>query len=589
MEASISGAQDWFGPDYYKQSPARDPHGPPYGSCRVMRCGMWKTAFPKSFRSARRGFASPAYRSPGIGFRVVAEIAPAEQAQPKTADPQRDQMTPTPVATQTASPGAGAGSGQVAVDLGDGVKLEMLRIPAGEFLMGSTDEEVSRLLAEGKKDHDVQWYFDHVGTGTKAPQHRVRITRPFYLGKYLVTQEQWQAVMGDNPSHFKGPRNPVETVNWNDCQAFFDKLNAKTGGRGGKFQLPTEAQWEYACRAGSRTRYYFGDDASGLGEYAWYGENYRDGKTHPVGEKKPNAWGLYDMHGNVWEWCADWSDGGYYASSPTDDPTGPSTGSYRVIRGGSWLAAPWECRSLHRNRIEPGYRSGRLGLRVARVPAEEAGSPRAPPAVLSTVSDSPPPAVALFDDAQAKQHQEPWAKHLGMPVEQANSIGMKLALIPPGEFLMGSPDSDKEGQPQERPQHRVRITRPFYLGKYLVTQAEWQAVMGSNPSARSQPNKWKRPHSARLLTKGKRNGGMASPGRWRARTPAVTRWRRSVGTMRWSSAARLWAMPEERAAHRVYRLPTEAQWEYACRAGSTTRYQVSVTRTSGPGRGLAWY
>ncbi len=168
----------------------------------------------------------------------------------------------------------------LAVDLGGRVKMEMILIPAGEFLMGSPDS-----------DKDAR--------ADEHPQHRVRITKPFYLGKYLVTQEQWEAVMGNNPSHFKGLKNPVETVAWDDCQKFLEKLNAKIGTQGGKFVLPTEAQWEYACRAGSTTRYCFGDDKSGLGEYAWYWAN-SDKKTHPVGEKKPNAWGLYDMYGNAW-------------------------------------------------------------------------------------------------------------------------------------------------------------------------------------------------------------------------------------------------------------------------------------------------
>ncbi len=168
---------------------------------------------------------------------------------------------------------------ELAVDLGGGVKLEMVLIPAGEFMMGS--RAADKGTSNGEK-----------------PQHRVRITKPFYLGKYPVTQEQWQAVMGDNPSHFKVPKNPVEEVSWDDCLQFLRRVNEKVGG--GKFRFPTEAQWEYACRAGSTTHYCFGDEDSGLSEYAWYAAN-SGGTPHPVGEKKPNAWGLYDMHGNIWQ------------------------------------------------------------------------------------------------------------------------------------------------------------------------------------------------------------------------------------------------------------------------------------------------
>jgi formylglycine-generating enzyme required for sulfatase activity len=171
---------------------------------------------------------------------------------------------------------------ELAVDLGGGVKLELVLIPAGSFMMG-----------------------DENGYNNEKLVHKVNITKPFYLGKYEVTQEQWEAVMGNNPCHFKGPKNPVEQVSWNDCQKFLEKLNEKVGG--GRFSLPTEAQWEYACRAGSTTKYCFGNDKSGLGEYAWYDESEGDktrsagDQTHPVGRKKPNAWGLYDMHGNVGE------------------------------------------------------------------------------------------------------------------------------------------------------------------------------------------------------------------------------------------------------------------------------------------------
>ena len=231
------------------------------------------------------------------------------------------------------------------MDLGKDVKLELVLIPAGEFLMGSPDSD---------KDADAD----------EKPQHKVRITRPFYLGKYLVTQEQWEAVMRNNPSHFKGPKNPVEKVSWDDCQQFLDKLNKRQGNPADKFVLPTEAQWEYACRAGSTTRYCFGDDESKLGEYAWYDKN-SDEKAHPVGEKKPNAWGLYDMHGSVWEWCQDWYGDGYYKESPVDDPTGPATGSRRALRGGSWLFPAWFCRLANRGRAGPVFRYYFLGLRVS--------------------------------------------------------------------------------------------------------------------------------------------------------------------------------------------------------------------------------
>ena len=265
-----------------------------------------------------------------LGSLAVATAAEPKQAGSKTKSPPK----------------------QLTVVLGKGIKLEMVLIPAGEFLMGSPDSD---------KDANT----------LEKPQHRVRITKPFYLGKYLVTQEQWQAVIDGNPSQFKFPKNPVETVSWEDCQKFLGKLNAKVGSGAGRFQLPSEAQWEYACRGGSTTRFCFGDDDAKLGEYAWYGQN-SGGKTHPVGEKKPNAWGLYDMHGNVWEWCQDWwKQVGYYKESPVDDPTGPTGGSFRMRRGGGWLRPARFCRLADRFVGVPGFRNADLGLRVSLVPADK--------------------------------------------------------------------------------------------------------------------------------------------------------------------------------------------------------------------------
>ena len=191
----------------------------------------------------------------------------------------------------------------------------------------------------------------------------------------------WFSATGDGKDSVAGQdtrRHPVENVSWNDAIAFCNKLSEREGLRpyyrsgaeeqsgGDGYRLPTEAEWEYACRAGSTTRYSFGDDAASLGEFAWYDGN-SGSKTHPVGQKRPNAFGLYDMHGNVWEWCWDGYEERYYANSPTDDPLGPSQAAVRVIRGGSWDNDPRDARSANRSRGTPGDRDDDLGFRVARV------------------------------------------------------------------------------------------------------------------------------------------------------------------------------------------------------------------------------
>jgi formylglycine-generating enzyme required for sulfatase activity len=228
-----------------------------------------------------------------------------------------------------------SGLKEMAVDLGDGVKMEFVPIPDGSFMMGS----------------------DKIGDA--KPVHRVTISEPFYLGKFEVTQEQWQRIMGSNPSRFKGAKNPVECVSWDDCQKFLEALKQKVPNQ--TFRLPTEAEWEYACRAKSKTDYCFGDAPDKLRDYAWFTENNQD-KTHPVGQKKPNSWGLYDTHGNVREWCQDWY--GEYTAKSATDPTGPATGSSRVLRGGSWrYSASW-CRSARRLYYATTDLRDHSGLRV---------------------------------------------------------------------------------------------------------------------------------------------------------------------------------------------------------------------------------
>ena len=243
----------------------------------------------------------------------------------------RSQPTP-PVATINTAP----------VELpesADSIGMEFKLIPAGKFIMGERDQA-----------------------------HEVTLTKPFKMGVHEVTQAQYEQVMGVNPSKFKGADNPVETVSWKDAVEFCRKLSELPAEKeaGNVYRLPTEAEWEYACRAGTTTKYSFGDDESEFGDYAWHDEN-ADDKTHPVGGKKPNAWGLYDMHGNVWEWCQDWY--GDYPSGTVTDPMGATSSSRRVSRGGGWLNPAEGCRSAGRYGLGPSGRDYDFGFRVCLSPS----------------------------------------------------------------------------------------------------------------------------------------------------------------------------------------------------------------------------
>ncbi|MDA7492917.1 formylglycine-generating enzyme family protein, partial [bacterium] len=198
--------------------------------------------------------------------------------------------------------------------------------------------------------------------------HEVTLTKPFKMGVHEVTQAQYEQVMGVNPSKYKGADNPVDTVSWEDAVEFCRRLSELPTEKaaGNVYRLPTEAEWEYACRAGTTTRFSFGDDESELGDYAWFSGN--GGNTiQPVGSKLPNAWGLYGMHGNVWEWCQDvhW----YYPSGSVTDPSGAASGSHRVRRGGSWRCSAESCRSAHRSRYRPSDRNNYGGFRVSLSPS----------------------------------------------------------------------------------------------------------------------------------------------------------------------------------------------------------------------------
>ena len=233
--------------------------------------------------------------------------------------------------------GSDESSAKAGVPAVNSVGMRFVPIPAGEFMMGDADN---------------------------GPTHKVTLTQPFSLGTYEVTQEQYEKVMGTNPSYFKGPQNPVEKVSWDDAVEFCRKLSELPAEKqaGYVYRLPTEAEWEYACRAGTTTEYSFGDSESELGAYAWYGQN--SGRTtHPVGQKKPNAWGLYDMHGNVHEHCQDWY--GDHPSGSVTDPTGSASGNTRVLRGGHYSSSPFPAAKRVRG-DSPEYGYNYLGFRLVR-------------------------------------------------------------------------------------------------------------------------------------------------------------------------------------------------------------------------------
>ncbi|MBC8095975.1 MAG: formylglycine-generating enzyme family protein [Akkermansiaceae bacterium] len=443
------------------------------------------------------------------------------------------------------------------IDLGGGVTMEFVLIRPGSFVMGSNS-----------------------GQSDEKPAHKVSLTRPFHLGKYEVTQQQWERVMGHNPSDFKGTNLPVENVSWNDCQAFLTELSKKIGR---KFALPTEAQWEYACRAGTTNLYSFGDDLTRLAEHAWYSDN-SNFKTHAVGQKKPNPWGLYDMHGNVFEWCAD-SYSESYPGGAVTDPAGPLSGALRNIRGGAWLYVPDNLRSSDRGFSPPDYRINEYGLRCVMLGDQAASSHTVVRAQDTAAAEAKAKAASLLarlepalTDRNKFQAENLFAQlesltpddpHLAalryqvaalpwpegeLAIDLGDGVMMDFVLIRPGSFTMGS---DQDPLSDQKPAHNVTITKPFYFGKYEVTQKQWETIMGRNLSLFKQSPRFP--------------DGLKHP----------------VENVSWLLCQSFLAKVTGKIKGYEFRLPTEAEWEYACRAGSTNDHSFGNS-TAALGD-YAWY
>lgn len=303
-----------------------------------------------------------------------------------------------------------------APEITNSIGVQLRLISQGDFVMGSPPSE------RGRDSHETQ--------------HRVRLTKPFYLGKYELTQQQYERVTGSNPSQSSAADNPVDNVTWLDAVEFCRRLSAMPAEKAAKrtYRLPTEAEWEYACRAGSETAYSFGNDEALLGDYAWHNSNGR--AVHPVGQKPPNAWGLYDMHGNVFEWCLD-AYGGDYPRVDTIDPLGATNAQYRIYRGGSGGSPPRGCRSAHRERQSPDFRDAFLGFRIACDVRGVRRGPAPPPTDTTGVGGA---ANAEIEPRRPSTSQVPpkYKPIKTIALDDARTLNVMDLLSPPTDKLLES-------------------------------------------------------------------------------------------------------------------------------------------------------
>ena len=414
----------------------------------------------------------------------------------------------------------------------NGVSFKMVYVEGGTFTMGATSEQGSDAYSDEK------------------PAHKVTLSS-YSIGETEVTQALWQAVMGSNPSKFRGSNRPVEMVSWNDCQTFINKLNSLTGKR---FRLPTEAEWEFAARGGNKSKGYKYSGSNNLSAVAWYKDN-SGSKTHPVKTKAANELGLYDMSGNVWEWCQDWK--GSYSSSAQADPMGPSTGSIRVYRGGSWGGSTMYGRVSYRNDDKPGNRSDILGLRIVLQQNEQSlpqQTVKTAPAVSSFSKSASTSFSKSASPSSSKSTSTSSSKSTSSTVSSSQAftvkgVSFKMIRVEGGTFTMGATsEQGSDASLAEKPAHRVTLSS-YSIGETEVTQALWLAVMGSNPSDFEGSN-------------------------------------RPVEKVSWEDCQEFVSKLNALTGKR-FRLPTEAEWEFAARGGNKSKgYKYSGSNDL---NAVAWY
>jgi len=555
----LEWCEDWYGG--YSSEPEQDPSGPESGSYRVIRGGSW---FDDAgiCRSAYRNWVDPSYRGGNLGFRL-SRTGPLH-SYPFTLGPPEPEIRPEPIAgLRDPLPNGARGPA-------------MVWLPGGVFTMGQDD---------GPYDDE-------------KPAHPVRVDA-FSIGQYPVTFAEYdrfcEATQRKKPEDQGWGRDerPVINLSWKDVQSYCDWLSQETGEQ---YRLATEAEWEYACRAGTETPWYCGADEAQLGDYAWYDKN-SDSRTHPVGQKHPNAWQLYDMHGNVWEWCQDWFSGSYYEqlsselgqgseSAPSrsstsearsgaarelasDNPSGPESGSLRVVRGGSWGGDADDCRSAYRFRIVPSIRHIILGFRLSRTgpwrshPITLGGAQPIPDTQTEPQTRSPetaPRASAAGPTGRSRYAPREVFRDrfriVGRDGAETPIDAPELVYLSGGTFLMG----DERGQDDEKPVHPVRLDA-FAIGRTPVIWGDYRRFCEATDR-----------HWPEWLEKGNQyHLDTGSNNYYRQRGISADALDLPVVGVSWDDAVAFCAWLSEQTGER-YALPTEAQWEYACRAGTTTRW-----------------